>query len=519
MLSRVSTASLIALVLAATFGRFSTALAQVVAAIYLSPRDFGVYATAVGIVLVTTGMRGGGTGNHLQTMTLPEFQESGWRIFRFAQTFTLIGVTATLLVAWPAATWFAASKGYPIADLLKTVLLLAANFILFNLSWYGRCKLVAAGGLSKLSGLDAGLGFVKFLSTWVLAASGFGPLALAGALTLGGILENIWVWSGGMMSLDELRGKGIWLRATAREMSLPLVMAILTTLASQTDAMIGSLFLPVTVLGFYYFGMQLASQPAMVVGSSIRAVFTSMTASVRGDATLERRALQTTFNGAMVFLPIATMFIPAVFEPFEIAMWNGRWANARWPVMLLSIATIYSTALQLAGAPVAGARNWKLAIRLDTLRAMSKIIGAVVGGLIALWLQMDAVMAGITLAAAVGGASTLVSIFELYRLMRAAEMPRGSIFYELYSTPLAAILSAVAAVGLAHSVTEPLRTMLPIVLAAGIECVLAATIYTVLSFLLLRFGYTPTLERLLQGIPDPIARPLRRVFFLPIEAA
>jgi hypothetical protein len=48
--------------------------------------------------------------------------------------------------------------------------------------------------------------------------------------------------------------------------------------------------------------------------------------------------------------------------------------------------------------------------------------------------------------------------------------------------------------------------------AAGIECLIATVIYAVLSLLLLRFGYTPTLERLLQALPGPIGGPIRRAF-------
>jgi hypothetical protein len=93
-------------------------------------------------------------------------------------------------------------------------------------------------------------------------------------------------------------------------------------------------------------------------------------------------------------------------------------------------------------------------------------------------------------------------------------LPRSTILYELYSSPLACALSSVAAGGLAHSLIEPLRSELPARAAAGIECVVAALLYTVLVVILLRFGYTRTLERVTEALPSALQKLARRVFVL-----
>jgi hypothetical protein len=174
---------------------------------------------------------------------------------------------------------------------------------------------------------------------------------------------------------------------------------------------------------------------------------------------------------------------------------------------------VYPTALQLVAAPIAGLRDWKLAIRLDALRAVSKIVPAAIGGVAILWLGLGASASGMVLAAAVGGAGALVSSIELIRILGRAGMPRHTIIYELYSTPLAALLSAVAAAGLAHSATEPMRLIVGDRAAAGIECVMAGTVYSILAAVLLRFGYTTTLERLISALPE-FMRPLARRLFV-----
>ncbi|MEY4171542.1 MAG: hypothetical protein RLZ94_2615, partial [Actinomycetota bacterium] len=60
MLSKLSPRSILMVLASAVFGRMSTALAQIIAAIYLSPTDFGLFATASGILAACTILRGGG---------------------------------------------------------------------------------------------------------------------------------------------------------------------------------------------------------------------------------------------------------------------------------------------------------------------------------------------------------------------------------------------------------------------------------------------------------------------------
>ena len=120
MLATVSPRSILQVVLSAAFGRLATALSQIVAAVYLSPTDFGVYAAAVGITTVTTALRAGGTGNHVQTMTPAEFEYDAGRFFRYSIVFTAFGAVLTMALAWPLAHWFASSNAYPLRDLITT---------------------------------------------------------------------------------------------------------------------------------------------------------------------------------------------------------------------------------------------------------------------------------------------------------------------------------------------------------------------------------------------------------------
>jgi hypothetical protein len=243
-------------------------------------------------------------------------------------------------------------------------------------------------------------------------------------------------------------------------------------------------------------------------------VLSPATAAVRGDRERELQSIRDTFNAGMVFAPIVSMGVPAVFDAFERALWHGKWADSRWPVFILSALLTYPTVVQLVVAPISGIRDWGAAIRLDLGRALAKILGASVAAVFILWLKPGTTTSATILALFVGGISAAVATYEIFRVMLNAGMSSSSIVYELYSTPLAALLSAVAASGLAHSVVEPLRADLPANLANVIECGLAAFAYATLSLVLLRFGYTAALERVVNALPAPLAGPIRKVMVL-----
>jgi hypothetical protein len=175
---------------------------------------------------------------------------------------------------------------------------------------------------------------------------------------------------------------------------------------------------------------------------------------------------------------------------------------------------IYPTVLQLVSAPVAGLRQWRLAIRIDLVRSVPKIAAAGVGLVISKFIVSDEAFGIIAFTSLIAIATMAVATWELFTVMRRVKMHQASIVYELYSTPLAAVLSAFAASGLAKSMIEPAFAHLSPRASASIETVVAGFIYVSLSFVLLRFGYTSTLERLLEALPDFAKPGARRLFRL-----
>lgn len=515
MLSRLSSKSILAVIASAVFGRAATALSQVIAAFYLSPQEFGVYATGTGVLTITGILRGGGSGNHLQSMRPEEFERDGGRFLRYGAAFALITLVVTTAIAWPVAGAFAATKGYSETDLRNVILILGGSLCVLIVGQYPRARMASSLRFGELSVIDTCSGALKLGLTAALAASGFGALALAVPMLGISLFENFWTWPRCRLTMSEWSAPSGWFGTTLTEMRLPMVVAILATINMQADTLIGSVMLPVQVIGFYFFASQLAAQPAMLVATSLRSMLSPATASVRGDAERERASIRDTFSVGMVFAPLVSMSVPAVYDSFERAVWQGKWAESRWGVFILSLALAYPTVVQLLAAPFSGIRDWGATIRLDAGRAFSKVAGAALASIFIIWLKPGNAMSVNLLALFIGATSTMIASAEIYRVLRAAGMSASTITYELYSTPLAATLSALAASGLAHSLTEPLRSLVDDRSLSLIECATAVVLYALLSVTLLRFGYTNALEKFIDGLPAAFAQPFRRALLLP----
>jgi hypothetical protein len=428
--------------------------------------------------------------------------------------FGAFAAALTISTAVPVASAFARSKDYPESDLRNVLIVLGINLLATTSASYPRARMASGLRFGELSLVDTCSGAAKLGTTWLLAATGWGALSLATPILIASIIESFWTWPRCGLASGELRTSPGWLKRTVLEMRLPLVMAILATLNSQTDTLIGSVMLPVTVIGYYFFATQIASQPSSLIANSLRSMLAPVTAAIRGDPDRERASIRDTFAMAMVFAPIVSMALPAMFDSFERAVWNGKWADSRWPIFILSGTFIYPTALQLISAPLAGIRAWGSAIRIDAMRAVSKIAGAGVAAAIILIAQPSIGSSALILASCVGIASAVASTVDIFRVMTGVGMSRPTILYELYSTPLAALLSALAAGGLAHSIASGLQSQVDARTLAVIECAFASSVYGVLALILLRFGYTSALERFVAALPPVLGRVVRRIAML-----
>ncbi|MDI9403037.1 MAG: hypothetical protein QM516_04110, partial [Limnohabitans sp.] len=97
---RIPALSVLAMTFAGGVARSSTLVSQVIVGNFLTEREVGTYAVAVGITGFTVMLRGGGASHYLPTISQTEFDTSAGRIFWWGFWFRMLAALATLAVAF-----------------------------------------------------------------------------------------------------------------------------------------------------------------------------------------------------------------------------------------------------------------------------------------------------------------------------------------------------------------------------------------------------------------------------------
>ncbi|MCE9618682.1 MAG: oligosaccharide flippase family protein [Planctomycetes bacterium] len=498
--------------LSSIYSRGSGLLTQIVVAWYLAPHDYGLYAIALGIMTFTTIMRGGGTGTMFQTMTPSEFGTIGGGLFNITLTCGVLGTVLTLSSVLPAQYLYPPDSTGGLGWILFAC---ALQFLTFNISTYPRAIMASKLFFKQIALMDTVAATLKFLTAFYCASHGYGGMSFVVALIVNNLVVILWSLLQCGVQRSYFVAAPNWLPDTIAAIRIPFCIAIITSLGSQLDLFIASFFIPVASLGIYFFANQMAIQPIQLLSSTLQSVLAPYAARIRGDADSENENVRQTFMTGIVFVPIFVMSVAAVYPSMVHLMFKERWDASIQPVVFASVLLIYPTVQTLLEAPIMGTRRWRLTLKLFFGRALGKCVGALVavGCIYAFTIPVEHVAT--TLVIGVGVASTAMALFQIQQVSREVHLPSTTFRYEIYSTPLYAILAAVATSGLAKSVVELLEiSSTSIRVEAFIEFAFCLLTYTAVSFVLLRFGYIDALHHLLLLFPRNVRTLLYRILVL-----
>lgn len=485
--------------LASVASRLTGLITQFITAWYLTADEFGLYAIALGITTFTLLMRGGGTGIVFQSMRKEEYANVGGGLLRTSIIFAVLGALLTSGAAMPAE-WYYGQK-----SLGWLLLWMAALSLIQQISFYPRAKMVSSLKFSRLAWIDVLGAIVKLATAFYCAKSGYGALtfvvAQVVAIALQIALTCIWA----DFHRSDFAVPTHWVQPTIALIRYPLGISIMISLMEQIDSFIASLFVPIASLGIYYFAAQMVTQPMRLVTTTLAGVLAPYGAIARGNKKLEDSNISTAFNAGIIFTPLFVLSIAAVYPSLERLIWGGKWESSILPVTLTAVFLVYPTVQGVLEGPILGMRRWARYIELLSWRTGAKIIGAVVGIVVLKSAALTGASIAITLVVSVGAASSISSYIQSRRIMLESGADRESVHYELWATPLYAILAVVATHGVSSSILEVL-TIDPAEprLIAGVEFALSLLIYGFISIVLLRFAYIGNLKALLFLVP---ARP------------
>lgn len=488
-LSRSRTINIVVSILASIAARFSGLITQFITAWYLTADEFGLYAIALGITAFTLVMRGGGTGIVFQSMKREEYASVGGGLLRTSIIFATLGALLTSGAAMPAE-WYFEQK-----QLGWLLLWMAGLSLIQQLSFYPRAKLVSSLRFTTIAWIDVLGAVVKLGTAFYCAKNGYGAMtfviAQVVAILLQASLTCIWA----DFHRSDFAVPALWIGPTFALVRYPLGISVMISLMDQVDSFIASLFVPIASLGVYYFSVQMVTQPMRMLTGTIAGVLAPYGALARGNKKLEDANLAAAFNAGIIFAPLFVLSIAAFYPSLERLVWGEKWQHSIWPVMLSAVFLAYPTVQGVVEGPVLGMRRWARYLELLSWRTAAKVIGAFLAIIAVNAFALTGPTIAIALVVGVGATSSISAYIQTRKLMLQSGADRDVVHYELWATPLYAILAVVATHGVTSSIAGSLTA------SAGVELAMSVLIYSLISLTLLRFAYINNLKALLFLLP------------------
>ncbi|MCE9618683.1 MAG: oligosaccharide flippase family protein [Planctomycetes bacterium] len=497
---------------ASVISRVSGLLTTIVTAWYLSPAEYGLYAIVLGITTFTTIFRGGGTSTLFPTMKPEEWRTVGGGLFLYSMIFGLLGAVLTLGAALPTEFLYPPEAIRGLGWLLAIT---SIQFIVFTASNFPRMMMASKLMFSQVAAMDITASLVKFGVAFYCASHGFGAMSFVISVLANSLTVLIWATLKSGITWQNLTVAPDWIPRTLSLIKIPFLIAIVNSLGSQPDFLIASFFIPISSLGIYSFASQMAIQPVLLVSGTLQNVLSPYAAQIRGHDDSENEHIRQTFLTGIVFVPIFVMAVAAMYPSMVHLLFLEKWDASIMPVTFASILLIFPTVQILLEAPIMGARRWWLTLRLFGGRALAKITGALlaVGAIFAF--DIPDVHKSTAVIIGVGLAATMVSLLQIYQVTKQVKLPAKTFRYEIYSTPMYAILAAIATSGLAESVVGLLHiASITSRLESLLEFLFCLAAYSTINLVLLRFGYIENLHNILILVPSGIRSRLYRLMLL-----
>ena len=505
------------------FARLSSLASQIVVGLYLTEAQVGTFAVAMGILGVTALMRGGGAALYMPTIKSEDFEAKAARQFWWCTGFLTFSAVLTVGVIALIPT---IRSSDPIREVIPglarvtdlpgleaTLWALAARQMILAPLTVGRMRMSVEMRFGELAKLDTILALLRFALTWVAAASGMGALALALPHLAVGVVELLYYFIGDACKVSDLRWDGSGFRELAAKMRWPLIAAIANSINGQVNLLVLGLLVPASTLGVFYFAFQLASQPTVFLAAALQNVLAPFLARDRGNPTLERLGMERIFAAGMLFVPITTVATASFFPSLERLLWGGRWAAANSGITFLCVGATYATIATILTGPLLGLRQFKAVAAFEAGKIFGTVGGAALGALL-LWRRglVPPEWAGdeTIVCASTGLTMTLASLAQLVWVMRKYGTGWKTLLSMLTFGPMLALLTAVAAQSIGHSLVTTLE--LPSGrLGAAIELGAVCTVYGMLIVLAIRFTAEGTLRDTIGALPAGVRNRLNRV--------
>lgn len=510
------TIAIVAMTLTSVFGRLASFASQVIVGWYLSEEQVGAYVVALGVMGITGVLRTGGVALYLPSVKSPELDSKVPKFLVFSTMVMGGGGLATLVVAGLAPELEMHFENLGLEGVRITLVLLAVRQFAAPLSSIARIRLSIERKFGLLSKIDTANALLRVVMTWIIARHGGGVLALTVPYCAQTFIDLAVMGSIGGIKRSDFRFRGVSLRQLAATLAWPLAASAAISIRSDVVFLLLGLVVPAASLGIFYFAFQLANQPTMLLAGALQNVLAPFQAEDRGNSAAERLGMERVFGASMLFVPATTVVTASLFPSLETLLWKGRWAAATPCLVYLCIGASYSTVVAIMTGSLIGLRRFKALAAFEATKIAGTVGGAVVGTTIialsgeeALEDSTQATIVG----ACVGIAMGAVAFAQIAWIMRRLGTPASEVWRGLLFGPSLALLIALSAQSIGHSIRE--SAGLPADrFGTAIEFASIGLVYCLIMALAIRFIAENILRETIGALPKPAALRISRLLRL-----
>ena len=510
------TIAVVTTTIVSVLSRLASLASQIIVGLFLTDDEIGTFAVALGITGLTGLLRTGGIAQVLAGMQKPELEKQASACLSWAITFTFLAVALTLGVAGAAPALSGVLDNLGLPGLASVLCVMAMRQALVPFSVLARARLSVERRFVTIAKVDAVNALGRVAITLLIATRGGGTMALVVPYLAQIVVDAAVLGALGGLRRSDLRPNRGEVWALRKTLFWPIAIAALASTRTDIIYLVLGITIPAAALGIFYFAYQLANQPTMLLASALQNVLAPYQADDRGNQAAERKGLELVLAGAMLFVPVTTIATASLFPSLELLVWGGRWAGAYDCLLFLSIGSTYATVSALLTGPLLGLRRFKALTMFEGTRIMGTVGGGAIGAIVVM-IGDERFASGSTeasiIGASVGLSMAIVAIGQLVWVMRTAGTDWNEIIRNMIFGPTLAVLTALAAQSIGHSIRESLD-MPAGRLGAAIEFLSVTTVYVGLITLAIRFTAEPTLRETIGAMPAPTARLLKRLLVL-----
>jgi O-antigen/teichoic acid export membrane protein len=358
--------------LASVLARLAGLGGQLALGWFLAPRDFGVYALAVGISGVVTALRNGGTTQVL--VTRPDsYAKNVGLYFRFSLAFNLFA--AALLMVAATATY---SRKPDLALILVGI---GLSFPIGTHAALLRGNLTIHKKFRELSVIDVASAVTWQISVCSLAWLGFGAMSFAVPPVLQAIVETAlaWVYATKVPRITKY-GRQAYLRLF-RDTRWIVLSAFLLAFSTTGDYFAVGVLANLRTTGAYFFAFQLAVSLTGPINASIETALPTLLAAAAGEPARQRAIYRTVTNFVLLLVVPASVGFALIARPIVELAWQGKWDYAIPAIQLLVVCTPAWLLVSIGRALLDAQGLWRLRFLVIGIYGVGGISAAAVGAL------------------------------------------------------------------------------------------------------------------------------------------